>query len=657
MSRSVHNGEHKLSRRDTGVPRGAALWPPEAPRRAAGGNKTKMRVIIIGAGHAGIEAAYAVSKMGGEAVLVTIHLESIAQMSCNPSVGGIAKGHLVKEIDALGGIMPRAADATGIHFKILNRSKGPAVRATRTQNDKIEYRNFMKSFLENTPNLTVYQSVVSEIIVKNGRAVGVRMLEGNRLDADAVIITSGTFLNGKIYIGKTIYDAGRSNEPASTHLAENIKELGFETMRLKTGTPMRLHYDSIDWSRFEPQPGDEPPVPFSMFTTRKVKNRIVCYLGYTPPEIKNVINDNLDQSPLFSGVIEGIGPRYCPSIEDKVVKFPHRDAHHFYLEPEGVDNKEVYVNGLSSSLPVTVQQQILKAIPGLDKSVMMRPAYAIEYDAIRATQLHHTMETKSIEHLYFGGQVNGTSGYEEAAAQGMLAGINAMLKLKEQEPFIPRRDEAYAGVLVDDLVTKGVDEPYRLFTSRAEYRLQLREDNAFERLSHYALKLGLLDEKLYKREERKLNARRSVIGRLDSLKAKFNDRSFTLMHLLKMPEIDFERLEELYGEPLIEKKTLTDVSYIEATVKYQGYIKIQQLNIDRLMNLEKIKLSDDFDYGEVSGLSTEVRQKLKKNKPANLAEALKIPGVTPAAVNAISIHITIARKKYRKQKRIQNKNC
>ncbi|MCP5106366.1 MAG: tRNA uridine-5-carboxymethylaminomethyl(34) synthesis enzyme MnmG [bacterium] len=603
------------------------------------------QVIIIGAGHAGIEAAYAVAKMGYHAILVTIHLESIAQMSCNPSIGGIAKGHLVKEIDAMGGIMPRAADTTGIHFKILNRSKGPAVRATRTQNDKIQYRNVMKEFLEQTPNLTIYQSVVSEITVKNGKAVGVRLLEGNHLDADAVIITAGTFLNGKIYIGKTIYEAGRSNEPPSTHLAENIKALGFQTMRLKTGTPMRIHHDSIDWDRFEPQPGDDPPIPFSMFTRRKVKNQIICHLGYTGPEVKKVINDNIHQSPLFSGVIEGIGPRYCPSIEDKVVKFPQRDTHHFYLEPEGLNNKEVYVNGLSSSLPVAVQHRILKAIPGLDRSVMMRPAYAIEYDAVKATQLGHTLESKNIKNLYFAGQVNGTSGYEEAAAQGMMAGINAVLKLQEKEPFILGRDEGYTGVLIDDLVTKGVDEPYRLFTSRAEYRLQLREDNAFERLSQYALKYRLLDEPSFQREEKKLNRRRNVIKKLDTQNAQFKGRGYPLKHLLRMPEIDFAKLEILYGEPLLKNKTLTDVSYIEASVKYEGYIEIQRRTIRRSRNFEKIKLPVDFDYQKIDGLSHEVRQKLEQNRPANLAEALNIPGVTPAAINNISIYLTITRKR------------
>ncbi len=603
-----------------------------------------MKVVVIGAGHAGIEAAYAASKMGAKTTLVTIHLESIAQMSCNPSIGGIAKGHLVKEIDAMGGIMARAADSTGIHFKILNRSKGPAVRATRTQNDKVKYRDFMKNFLEKCENLRVYQSIVSEVVIKNGKVKGVRFVEGNELMADAVIVACGTFLNGKIYIGNTIYNAGRSNEPSSTHLAENIKELGFKTIRLKTGTPMRLHSDSIDWENFEPQPGDDPPVPFSIFTKFKVKNRITCYLGYTTPKVKQVINDNLDLSPLFSGKIDGIGPRYCPSIEDKIVKFPNRERHHFYLEPEGLNNKEIYANGLSSSLPVHIQEEILKSIPGLDKSVMMRPAYAIEYDAIVPTQLNHKLESKKIDNLYFAGQVNGTSGYEEAASQGLVAGINAVLKLKNKDPFILRRDEAYTGVLIDDIVTKGVDEPYRLFTSRAEFRLQLREDNAFERVSGYGLKFGLLDNKLFAKEMRKLKKRKDAINKLRKTKLKFKDRTYTLYHLLKMPEIDFDKLEELNGSKILKSKTLTDVSYIEANVKYEGYIKIQNDEVKRMEKLERIKIPEHIDYSKIDGLSTEVRQKLIKNRPLNLRDALKISGVTPAAINAISIYLTLKTK-------------
>lgn len=610
-----------------------------------------MKVIIVGAGHAGIEAAQAVTGMGAGAILVTIHLESIAQMSCNPAIGGIAKGHLVKEIDAFGGIMPRAADRTGIHFKILNRSKGPAVRASRSQNDKVLYRLFMKEYLENMPGLEIYHSTVAEILVEKGRAVGVRLLEGNTLYADAVIIASGTFLDGKIYIGDVVYSAGRSNEPAATHLARNIRDLGFQVKRLKTGTPMRLHHDSIDWSHFTPQPGDHHPVPFSMFTDFEISNKIVCYMGHTTPQVGDVIRENLAVSPLYSGKIEGIGPRYCPSIEDKIVKFPHRQQHHFYLEPEGIKNKEVYVNGLSSSLPVSVQQKILKQIPGLDRSVIMRPAYAIEYDSLLPTQLHHTLESREIENLYFAGQVNGTSGYEEAAAQGLMAGINAVKKVCGVDPFILGRHEAYIGVLIDDLVTRGVDEPYRLFTSRAEYRLQLREDNAFERLAPYALDMGLISHESFDREMVRLTKRKQTVEHLRKLKTRYKGKTHTLFHLLKMPDIDFERLQKEYGSPLMADPSLADISYVEAEVKYEGYIKIQEQNIRRLKVLEQTSIPGDLDFYQVAGLSTEIRQKLTERKPATLAGAIKIPGVTPAAINAISIHLAIMKKKKRPPKK------
>jgi len=607
-----------------------------------------MKIIVIGAGHAGIEAAVATAKMGADTTLITIHLETIGQMSCNPSIGGIAKGHLVKEIDALGGVMPGAADKTGIHFLTLNRSKGPAVRATRTQNDKVMYRHYMKNFLENVPNLTLYQSIVSGLMIKNGKVCGVKLLEGNSIACDSVIVTSGTFLNGKIYIGDTVINAGRSNEPPSIKLAENIKSLGFRTLRLKTGTPMRVHADSVDFSEFVPQPGDKDPVPFSMFTDFEVKNSIVCYAGYTNDDVKKLIEDNISFSPLYSGKIEGIGPRYCPSIEDKIVKFPHRGRHHFYLEPEGLNNKEIYVNGLSTSLSVDVQKEILKSIKGLDHAVIMRPAYAIEYDSIDPRQLKTNLESREIGNLFFAGQVNGTSGYEEAAAQGLLAGINAVLSLREEPVFIPGRDEAYMGVMVNDLVNKGVDEPYRLFTSRAEYRLQLREDNAFERLGKFGVKFGLIDRAAYNKLEKKFRKRKDVIESLKKKKDKYDGKSQTLYQMLKIPGVDLEKIESMFDTKITDNLNIRDIAYIEAEIKYEGYIKKQRSDVARLMDLEKIRIPDNTDYEKIDGLSTEIREKLKVKKPKNLREVFDIPGATPASVNAISIFLTLRKKRNKK---------
>ncbi len=603
-----------------------------------------MKIIVIGAGHAGMEAAYAAMKMGAETILLTMHLETIAQMSCNPSIGGIAKGHLVKEIDALGGIMPRAADATGIHFKVLNRSKGPAVRATRTQNDKVAYRNYLKSFLEKAANLSLYQAMAGQIVVRHGRACGVRLTHGEVLAADAVIVCSGTFLGGRIFIGSASYAAGRANEPPSLLLAENIRDLGFEMLRLKTGTPMRLHADSILWAKFTPQPGDEPPLPFSMYTRRQVKNRVCCYLGHTTPEVGRIIRENLQLSPLYSGKIQGIGPRYCPSIEDKIVKFPGRERHHFYLEPEGLDNKEIYVNGLSSSLPVEIQKLILQAIPGLDKARIMRPAYAIEYDAIQPTQLRASLESRQIGNLFFAGQVNGTSGYEEAAGQGLMAGINAVLRVRGEAPFILDREQAYIGVMVDDIVHGGVDEPYRLFTARAEYRLQLREDNVFERLGGHALRLGLVSRMDHDREMRKLSGRRHLIKELSKARALVDGKSQSLFKILQRPGMNFAGLEKLVGQPLLKKKDLSDISYIEANVKYEGYIDIQKREVGKMRKMQTTAIPADLDFSAVSGLSREIKQKLSRLHPATLGEAARVPGVTPAAINAISIHLTL---KYR----------
>ena len=600
-----------------------------------------MKVIVVGGGHAAIEAACAAARMGADAILLTMHLETVAQMSCNPSIGGIAKGHLVREIDALGGVMARAADATGIHFKVLNRSKGPAVRATRSQNDKAAYRLFMKDFLENLPRLSLYQGLAAGIAVRNGRACGVRLEEGETLDADAVIVCSGTFLGGRIFIGSASYAAGRANEPPSRQLAKEIRGLGFEALRLKTGTPMRLHADSIDWSRFAPQPGDEPPPRFSMHTRRPLRNRVQCFLGRTPAEVGRIVRDHLHLSPLYSGTIQGIGPRYCPSIEDKIVKFPERQQHHFYLEPEGLRNKEIYVNGLSSSLPIEVQRLILAAIPGLDRARMMRPAYAIEYDAIQPTQLQASLESRLVANLFFAGQVNGTSGYEEAAGQGLMAGINAVLKIKGEAPFVLERQEAYIGVMVDDIVQRGVDEPYRLFTARAEYRLQLREDNAFERLGGHALRLGLVSRTDHDRQMRQLEKRRRVIRRLAATRARYGGRTETLFRILKRPGMTLAGLQELHGRELMKKATCSDASYIEACVKYEGYVAIQHKEVARMRKLQKAVIPEDLDFAKVEGLSTEIREKLAKARPLTLAEAARIPGVTPAALNAVSIHLVL----------------
>jgi len=603
------------------------------------------RIVVIGAGHAGIEAAAAVARMGGEALLVTMHLDTIAQMSCNPSIGGIAKGHLVKEIDALGGVMPRAADATCIHFKILNQSKGAAVQATRTQNDKRQYRGYMKAFLEGQPGIRIYQSQVTGLTLQNHRVTGVQLQEGHLLPADAVVICTGTFLGGRIYIGNTAYEAGRASEPASLQLARDIRNLGIRTLRLKTGTPMRIHRDSIRWDRFIRQPGDTPTRPFSHFTTTRLKNRVDCYIGHTNRRVKEVIRRDMEHSPLYSGKIEGIGPRYCPSIEDKVQKFPQRETHQFYLEPEGLDTSEIYLSGLSSSLPVSTQMEFLQAIPGLEKAVMMRPAYAVEYDAVDATQLTPALESRSIGHLYFAGQVNGTSGYEEAAAQGLMAGINALLGCRNQPPLVLKRSEGYTGVLIDDLIHRGVDEPYRLFTSRAEFRLKLREDNAFERLGSIARKYGLIREPEYVRIRQIFDRRKKIISNLKKQRIRRGKKSLSLHDLLKRPEMTVARLRRTLrrtGHPFrFPRLSGPDTLYLEATIKYEGYIRLQEEKLLKTEKLKTTRIPPDIDYRSVPGLSTEIRQKLSRRNPPTLFEASLISGVTPAALNALHIFIRV----------------
>lgn len=611
----------------------------------------KYDVIVIGAGHAGCEAAHATSTMGLKTCLITIHLETIAQMSCNPAIGGLAKGHLVREIDALGGIMGLLADETGIQFRLLNRSRGGAVQAPRAQSDKALYRLRMKTRLENVPNLTLFQGIVTEILIKDRKAIGVMTLEGNRLLGKAVILTPGTFLNGLIHIGLHSYSAGRANEPSSRELGKNLRKIGLKTFRLKTGTPMRLDKHTIEWACFTPQPGDEKPVPFSFRTQKTLENKVLCYIGYTNRQTHKIINQNLDKSPLYSGKIVGIGPRYCPSIEDKVVKFPHHLRHQFFLEPEGLETSETYVNGISSSLPLEVQKEILKSIPGLDQAKILRPAYGIEYDAVIPTQLLPTLETGPIKNLFLAGQINGTSGYEEAAAQGLLAGINAGLKIKKEKPLILRRDEAYIGVLVDDLITKGVEEPYRLFTSRAEYRLSLRIDNADKRLTPYGHRVGLIDEPDYEVFLKKQEKIREASNFLLKNKITTGEKErITLWNFLKKPEVKLKNVVEYTKFNL----TLSDeeLRHLESEVKYEGYLKRQEKEIARIRKVDGEKIPKNIDYRKIPGFTREVREKLEEIRPQTIGEAKKIPGMTPAATVNLHIYIRIQKKKGRDKKNV-----
>ena len=607
-------------------------------------------VIVVGAGHAGCEAAYAASKMGLKALLVTIHLETIAQMSCNPAIGGLAKGHLVREIDALGGLMGLLADETGIQFRLLNRSRGGAVQAPRAQCDKSLYRMTMKRRLEETPNLTLFQGIVADVIVSNGKAQGVRTLDGNRLYGKAVIISPGTFLNGLIHMGLHSYSAGRANEPSASALSESLKRLGLKMFRLKTGTPMRLDKHTVDWDVFAPQPGDDVPIPFSFRTRRPIENKIICYLGYTNAKTHEVIRKNLDKSPLYSGIITGIGPRYCPSIEDKVVKFPHHLRHQFFLEPEGLDTSEIYVNGLSSSLPYEVQVEILRSIPGLDRAKILRPAYGIEYDAVSPTELRPSLEAQKIDNLFLAGQINGTSGYEEAAAQGIMAGINAALKIKKRKPFVLDRGEAYIGVLIDDLVTKGVEEPYRLFTSRAEYRLYLRMDNADQRLTRYGYQLGLIGEEDYQAFSEKQERVKKAMVFLQNEKISLENREkISLKDWLKKPHIKLKNVLEY--KKFSVSLTDEEMRHIEAEVKYEGYLRRQEKEIAEISKMERVKVPEGLEFSEVFGLTREAVEILEKTKPKTLGQAKKTPGLTPAAL--VNLYLYLKAKK----RRLERKKC
>ncbi|MCM0080803.1 tRNA uridine-5-carboxymethylaminomethyl(34) synthesis enzyme MnmG [Geomonas sp. Red32] len=607
-------------------------------------------VIVVGAGHAGCEAALAAARMGCSTLMLTINLDAIALMSCNPAIGGLAKGHLVKEIDALGGEMGRNIDATGIQFRILNTKKGPAVRASRAQADKQQYRLRMKQVMEQQDNLDLKQGEATALYLEDGAVAGIDTRGGVRYAGKTVVLTTGTFMRGLIHIGLVHYPGGRAGDLPSIGLSDSLNAYGFEVGRLKTGTPARLDGRTIDFKRLEPQYGDERPIPFSFSNTSIEQPQVPCHIAYTNPRSHEIIRSGLDRSPLYAGIIEGIGPRYCPSIEDKVVRFPEKDRHQTFLEPEGRDTVEVYPSGMSTSLPIDIQWAFYRSIEGLENVEIMRPAYAIEYDYVNPIQLHASLETKLVRNLYHAGQINGTSGYEEAAAQGLMAGINAGLRVQGKEPLVLGRSEAYIGVMIDDLVTLGTKEPYRMFTSRAEYRLLLREDNADLRLREKGHAVGLVPDNLWNGFVAKKELVASELERLGKLRLSPSAAGEELLEewqlsgmqnaisyeqLLRRPDFTCQELARIYPEIMELPETIRE--QLEIQIKYKGYIDRQLEQVDRSAKLEGTPIPADMDYSGLLGLSTEVREKLAKFRPDTLGQASRIPGVTPAGITILSI--------------------